>query len=464
MREVLLLVVLVMGCGEKSESDVNRTQGTGGGEQGSGNEEKQGAKERIEPLAEADVKALVETWRKAQNEGDFDGYQALYAKRMTGIKRVGARVFQYDRAGWIKDRGRMFKKKMEVGADKIEVAVSGGSAAVQLEQSFRQGRFHDLGPKQLVVIREGSGLRIAREEMLSSTVLGKPGAGGGAVSDFYFMLDGDILLERSGDESGAPVLDKEPGSASFRARLAVKKDALADPGLVAKTFTVYGADGKPCETAIERLAAVTGVTPHFGTVQEWQGANGPLGEGPVLSEAEIAVEVWDSGKQVLVGEPKACTGLFARAGTPALAFDEVEDAAAFAAALAAFRGLDEWKTTQTEFKDSGGKGHWDSANDAPGVLLVRHPKSGATWAVVRASSGSGCGQFGAELAAVFEQKGSKWVHRSAPTSQPFVALAAFDLDGDGGPEFVGERVLVDDTGNGFDQVDEFRYPDNDCPC
>jgi hypothetical protein len=154
---------------------------------------------------------------------------------------------------------------------------------VVLEQRFKQGKFQDTGPKELVVVRDNGDLRIAREEMLSSTVVGKQRAAAAGVAETYLMLDGEVLLEEdtSLDIRGKPALDPADGSASFRARVAVDR---AGVPLAGKTFTVYGADGASCQSRLDRVSLVSGITPHFGTVAEWHGQ----GDTPALSEAEIA--------------------------------------------------------------------------------------------------------------------------------------------------------------------------------
>ncbi len=410
------------------------------------------------------MRGLVERWKAAQNRGDFAGYQGLYAARMTGIKRVGARVFTFDRAGWMADRGRMFKKKMEVAADQVEVSPSGSSALVRLQQTFEQGKFQDVGRKELVVVREAGGLRIAREEMLSSTVVGRTAGAGGPLADFYFMLDDEVLLEADSgaSETGTPALDPDSGSASFRARAGVDTSSLEAPiaALVGKKLTVYGEDGALCDAPLGRLSLVAGLTPHFGTAAEWRGE----GDTPALSEAETASEIWQGGRTVLVGRAGACKGLFARAGAPVVAFEPVDDPVRAARVHAAFRKLPEWQATQKSFGESGGKGRWDQGDTPATISIVRHPTSGKTWAVVHATGGEPCSQFGAEMTAVFEQVGAGWKNRSAATLEPFQPAAAFDLDGDGAPEFVAPRLLVGDTGDGYGTLLEFAYPDHDCPC
>ena len=383
---------------------------------------------------------------------------------MTGVKRVGARVFTFDREGWMVDRGRMFKKKMEVAADKVEVSSAGGSALVHLEQTFKQGSFQDVGRKELVVVREGGELRIAREEMQSSTVVGKAAGAGGPLADFYFMLDDEVLLEpdSAASEKGKPALDPDPGSASFRARAAVEISSVDAPiaALAGKRLTVYGADGMLCDTPLGRISLVAGLTPHFGTAAEWRGQ----GDTPALSDAEIASEVWEGGRTVLVARAGRCKGLFARVGAPVVAFEPVDDSALAGRVHAAFRKLPEWAATQKSFTESGGKGRWDEGESPAQISMVRHPTSGKTWAVVHATGGNPCSEFGAEMTAVFEQVGAGWKNRSAAILEPFQPAAAFDLDGDGAPEFVAPRLLVGDTGDGYGTLREFAYPDHDCPC
>jgi hypothetical protein len=454
MKTLVLVLLVAAGCGEsKNEKSAPGPVG-----------EKKAptpAGPAAKPLDQAEVNGLVNRWKDAQNQDDFAAYQALYARRMTGVKRIGARVFRFDRDGWMTDRGRMFTKttRMKVAVDRVEISVAGASAIVHFDQSFKQGSFQDAGPKQLVIVREGDELRIAREEMLASTVVGAgAAAGGGAAADTFLVLDGEILLDETAtpEVEGAPVLDPGEGSASFRARTDVKA---ADVPLAAKTFTVYGRGGAKCASRLDRVSLVSGLTPHFGTVAEWHGQ----AETPALSEAAIAKIVWDTGRSVLVGRPGQCTGLIARAGGPPIvAFDEVTDDKLAAEVLARFRKLDEWEKTQHEFAATDERGAWD--REGAIVHIFRHPTTGKTWAVVHATGGDMCSGFSAEMTAVFEQDKKSWKDVSGAVLEQFEPEAAFDLDGDGKPELVAPRTLVGDTGDGFTTLRRFDYPDNDCPC
>ena len=115
-------------------------------------------------------------WLGAQNEGSYEAYSASYASRFFGIKRSGPRVYQYDREGWLVDRKRMFRKAVTVEADEVAIATSRSTAQLRFIQTWSSGTYSDVGPKQLVFVKEGDELRITREEMLSSKVLREGGA------------------------------------------------------------------------------------------------------------------------------------------------------------------------------------------------------------------------------------------------------------------------------------------------
>ena len=130
-----------------------------------------GSETKASAIEKTEIEELVLAWQAAQNRGDFAAYSHFYATRMAGIKRVGKHRFEYDRDGWLADREVMFQKSMKVHLAGIQIRSTEQSAVARFDQSFAQGKFHDFGPKQLVLVREGGRLRIAREEMLESVVL-----------------------------------------------------------------------------------------------------------------------------------------------------------------------------------------------------------------------------------------------------------------------------------------------------
>lgn len=161
--------------------------------------------------SEAEGNAVVERWRRAQEDGDFAAYQALYADPFTGIRRSGTRKATFDRAGWIKDRERMFKKKMTVTVANLKVAKSADGLIARFEQTWESGNYRDVGWKELLLLRQGEEVKIAREEQLGSRRLGQRGAptwvvwparagdAPGAADAELAQLTGELKMLRHGD-------------------------------------------------------------------------------------------------------------------------------------------------------------------------------------------------------------------------------------------------------------------------
>lgn len=119
-----------------------------------------------------DAEALLAGWLAAQNAGDFAGYQGMYADRFIGVRRSGKKVRRFDRAGWMADRGRMFKKPMTVAAEAVNVMAHGAQTHLFFTQTFAQETYKDTGRKWMALERGADGgFRIAREEMLDSTLI-----------------------------------------------------------------------------------------------------------------------------------------------------------------------------------------------------------------------------------------------------------------------------------------------------
>lgn len=129
----------------------------------------------VDPKAAAG--ALVDAWVRAQNEGRFDDYIALYdSSAFRGIRRSatgGEQRVPFD--GWKKDRARLFALKPTVAVDALNVTpwtedptLTPGIVRVGFVQRWKSARYADHGPKVLRVrIIEGAA-RIIYEDMLSS--------------------------------------------------------------------------------------------------------------------------------------------------------------------------------------------------------------------------------------------------------------------------------------------------------
>lgn len=167
---VVLIGALVVGCKGKTETARDTDSPPPGEETKAKPAAAKKKKLRAEAVSAKAAEELVAAWLAAQNSGDFAAYEALYAAELIGIKRVGEKETMFDRKGWLADRRRMFKKKMAVDAAALSVSTRPGFAVALFTQSWSSGSFKDVGPKQLVIVREPGGVRIAREEMLRSTV------------------------------------------------------------------------------------------------------------------------------------------------------------------------------------------------------------------------------------------------------------------------------------------------------
>jgi hypothetical protein len=117
---------------------------------------------------EKGVRALLDEWLKAQNEGNFEAYEALYAREATGVRLSGTTKRHFNRAGWLKDRARMFKGKMHVGIEGAIFKVADTYGRISIVQTFQSGRYRDVGGKQIVAVREDGKWAIQREDMISS--------------------------------------------------------------------------------------------------------------------------------------------------------------------------------------------------------------------------------------------------------------------------------------------------------
>ena len=436
------------------------------------------------PIPDADVQRLVQAWLEAQNTGRFEAYQALYAPRFTGVRRSGARTVQLDRQGWLADRARMFRKAMKVEAKDLQISASATSARVLMQQAWSSASYKDVGPKQLIVVRTADGLRIAREEMLQSRLVGGLATRAAAAEALALADDESVLLSGAPDDAwarGAPRGDGATWAERDVREAALPKALGAWKG---KKVRLYGPAGPLCEATIASLVLRAEVVPHFGTVQEWNGQ----GDGPKRSPAQIAAEVWSMAAgdgHALFGRLSArCPGaVWARAADlPAPAITPVEEPSGSLreAALSAFRRLRAYRDLQAAYGESSeapaGKrrARWEDADGAkPHVYALG--ATGGGLVLVSAQAGAGCGRFEGSLVGLWEVRGDASSPKLSPLSLPadeaLIVRAAVDLDGDGKPEIVvgphgmySERGILRWNGKAYTLDVLHQIPFHDCPC
>lgn len=427
-------------------------------------------------IPEAEVKKVVGTWLDSQNSGNLTAYLALYADRFEGVRRSGERTARMDRKGWAKARTQLFAKKMVVSAEDVVITSTDTTAQVTFTQTWASGSYKDTGPKLMVLVRDRSGLHIAREEMLASTLLGVTRLPALSPERFAFVLqDGGthVVLKESpppGWAEGAPTLlaNKDP----YPTKVAVSASRLP-PDLAAwsgKKMRLYGAAGQVCEATLGALSLLGRVTPHFGEVAHWNGTGEPA--GPAFSSAQKARAAFNLAATaspnglVLVADLAGAKGdckqaLWAQPESAAvvkMARAEPADAVLTRSALEALRALPDYAEIQ---KTNDVKGPWDERGK-PEVSRMKHP-SGKTLVMISVDAVQGCADFQGSLAAVFELTGTRLQLAGKPTSFTRAPAAAMDADGDGKLEILfSEHLLRGEAG--YDQLDGLTIPFLDCGC
>lgn len=434
------------------------------------------------PLPVEQVKAVAQAWLDAQNRGDFEAYSKTYATKFFGIKRVGQRTASYTREGWLKDRERMFKKKMIVSIDAMSVTTSSQSAAVRFVQTWASGTFKDVGPKQLVIVREADGsLKIAREEMLASSLVNTAAE---AAMDPALL---SLIVREDKAKYLAMVLDpsvkKTPGAGPHRllsrGRTTARSVATAQVpeawrGWVGQEVVLYGAEAEACRATVAGFDYFVSVYPHFGQLQDWSGEMG----GKKASASTVARGLWELGQGYvrLVARLKPageCKGaLWARLASkpaPTLYHQVANTESSTRHAEAATRKLPFMTKLQRQYAQEGGKGFWLS--DAG--TSVRHfaPKTGATQSIITVSGidGDGCGAFRGEFWSAWRatpETLGKPELLTSPTAPGgiFVPATAADVDGDGKPELISHHQLARQRGAIWSVILDIEPPSFDCPC
>ena len=459
------------GSGEPSEPEVDD-----GPEEG----EPQQVAEPEELFAEPEVRALLASWLDAQNTGDFDQYSALYNERFFGVKRSGPRTVEYDRAGWLDDRGRMFEG-LTVEANDIEITTSSRTAVIRFTQRWATARYEDVGPKQLVLAWTGDRLAIAREEMLSSTIVNDQRANAttqtvGArpvvsVADTpYLIIDHDV--PETVVLTGRPRSEERGFAASHAVEMA-GSGAEANRGNIfaaGATVRLFGESGQRCEATLGDRRVLARMEPHFGSLQAWDGEHGER-----ASDATVASEVFGMGHHVLVAELAGAEGdcgeaLWAEpAGRPgATAYERVTLSPEIDTVVRGeFRRSQTYRRLQEAFEsDYGGTSPWPEY-DGPGVSVQAFGTELAPRViVVSALGGPGCGDFSGAMAAVFRVSGDgeELTVEEGPVMLEHSLDVASVLELSGATYLLTEHAFWQLGAEEVERWMNFEVPSFDCPC
>ncbi len=473
-----LLTIIAVGCGACEEEDP--TLGTERPEEVTTEPPPPVAVDApANAIDAARVRALLESWLAAQNAGDFEAYEALYAERFEGVKRSGERTYSYDRAQWLDDRRRMFAGPMQVSAEDVRVSSASEAAVLTFEQHWSNATYSDVGEKQLVLVQVNDELRIGREEMLDSRILGHGEVSAPPLASFLLVVDAGapyLLLSTEVDEA----LGRGPLTLTSRARPAsaargVDPAGLPEPlrALIGAQVEAYDARSRVCTGNVGAPVIVHRVVPHFSTVQHW---DGDLGGSP-SSDPEIAADVWELGSSgaILAAplEGEDCErALWARLPAdehPRLFTQSLAEGRAQVAALSAFRRLPAHAAIQRDFR-SYGRGHtgdWDSYGSAqPMAIRWIEPGMGRELVTVTARVGTDCADFNGAMWSVFEASSEELTPLTDPEAPGFYQpRAILDADGDGRVEIVIEDgLLTRSAEGGFARVLDVSPPYLDCDC
>ena len=410
-----------------------------------------------------DAKGLLDAWLAAQNAGNFDAYQALYAPIFTGVRRSGSRTASFDRAAWMQDRQRMFRKKMTVSAKAVRVIANAASARVIFVQRWASGGSSDVAAKELVLRRGPAGFRIAREELLASTVAKAGDVDVEAFRRFAFVIDGEVVVTLTPDDrwaSGPPMFEKTGADhllVQTRRPVDVAKLPRAVARLAGMPIRLLNATGERCEAKMGAF----------------------LLRGRAISAiADDEADAWGMSAHLLVakveGDRPACAGAtWARAAelpVPVVTPAEAPSSELRKVASAAFGALPQSANIQKQFdewyrREHAGTGtppRW-FAHEGSGaqVRVLRSRPKGPTLVSVSASiEEGGCGEGGVSGAVwgLWELQGDavhpRLVLRNAPDEQMTLELTAtVDVDADGRVE-----LLFDDSSD-FNATNAAGQPD-----
>lgn len=441
------------------------------------------AKERREtssrPVSETEAQTLVEQWLHAQNASVFAAYEALYAAQFRGVKRSGQRVRRYDRAGWLADRRRMFRRTMQVEALNVTVTSTPGATVIRFEQRWASGTYRDAGPKQLVVVREGGAVRITSEELLASRLEdGRHEAGGDRA---IFLVEPGHFVTLSTEVNpeaikGAPRLHRRRDPVVLLRD--VDKGKLSAPlrALVGGELELFEASGKRCRVPTGAVYALQAHVPHFGVREAWdgeaEGAPGPL------SASAIAQASWD---------PHAPTSLVVAIPRDGRCGDTVWARRVSRRASPRFYPRRDLRASDLELV-------WAAVERAPLHAALVRMSGGAvpplTWAVRDAEvhvyhpdddpsrsfiyyaldKGDGCGDASVRYRALFERVGQEVTLRFEQDA-PLQLTGVVDVDADGVVELLTdgypgpyERALWRTEGAAYAVDTATRVPFYDCGC
>jgi ketosteroid isomerase-like protein len=389
-----------------------------------------------------EARALLDRWLDDQNKGDFAAYEKLYADDFIGVRRSGPRTATFDRSGWLQDRQRMFRKKMEVEAQNVRVFARPGSARVVFTQRWSSGSYHDLGPKHLVLRHAPGGYQIVREELFASDTRAPGAIDVVAFRQFAFVVDGEVIVSMNPDEAwatGPAKIDPNPAETDLvrvRRQVDPKKLPAEVAQIAGSQVLLMDAKGVRCEARLGGFLLRSRVA---------------------ITDTEDGPPPWSMTANFLVAtvanNSKACAGATwarsAKLPAPPVTTASTPNAKMRARAVAAFRALPQSQAIQRRFaKWYARQGYhvapaWFSQEKDHPTVRVMAVVNGPTLLSVSATINDGdCSDdVRGSLWALWQVDGPADNPRLILRNQPDESMtmqptAAVDVDGDGRVELL----------------------------
>ena len=416
--------------------------------------------------ANAPARALFERWLAAQNGGDFAAYRELYSLRFHGIRRSGKRMAKLDYAGWMRDRERMFKKKMTVAAAGLIASGGDGLTVLRFTQRWESGNYRDSGPKRLVVVAENGKDRILSEVLETSTIESRPAAAtaAGPGDRFHWIVVGEGVQVTAEPEwtwgHGAGRVDAAGLGAYVRREVNAKDLPAEAAAWLGRTLRLYAFDGEKCQ------AKVTG----FRLVGRAQIDDETEAEVKRLGKRDGAERLWEiageHGHALVATVDNLCADRWARdaaVAAPEIVPAEKADPTLTKRVLSNLKALEQCKET----------GLCAPENVTVVTFRPRWQGKPVTLVWTKVNGHSSCDSQGFGYTWWLEGNALKDAYG---VSQEVLPSAAVDLDGDGRPELLfgdggpldpdlnaGVLSLSSDGGD-WELRDGIYFPFIGCPC
>jgi hypothetical protein len=431
------------------------------------------------------AREVLDAWLRAQNQGDFAAYSALYAKRMMGIKRVGTRSTSFDREGWLKDRETMFRRPVSVSADAPKFITTPGTAIVHFKQTWQSPTFSDVGEKQLVLVPSDGQLKIVREEMLSSKRAPTAVVGLEQGRDFSLLKTVGsrrfaILEGETAEEYDTIVVD-HPLFLSTSVALRPLAPSLQPAKAKAangKRFLLYSGDSA-CESTALNVWILAEAYADDATYSEWVGQDGKGAARPA-TQASIATSIWrlaaGSGRFLVVelaptsGCVNATVARLASLPTPRAWFAEPCTSELTQRALGAFRELPGYVENQAVWRKSFPTEYWEGTNIAGTAegLRVACYGDGETHYIGLNALRFGCSEFDGEIWALYKVQNPlvrlTALEPEATYRGGVLPKLGLDVNGDGLPEFFDSEVVVGRAQGSYGILGNVFAPVFGCRC